>query len=143
MVGLKSLLVVNVSNSEMVFSRLHQSYENSAEAAVVKCIYDIIFGARFDGVLPEEAMNVGDVCILTPYNRHKDRLRMMLCDVDEDALDSYAGQTYQKNTNAYASPQKTTTSDSRHLHCPRLFGACHFKAHNPKSHKLSTGHKTK
>jgi len=94
---LKPLLIVNLTGTEMSFNRLHQSYENESEAAICKSIFDFIFSSEFEGVIPElggEGLGADDVCILTPFNRHKDRLRMAICDVDEDDLDTYSGQTF-------------------------------------------------
>jgi hypothetical protein len=80
----------------MEYSRMHHSYENVGEASVVKVIYDFLFSSDIEDALPlgDGGLTSNDVCILTPYNRHKDRLRMKVCNVDEDALDSYAGQTF-------------------------------------------------
>ena len=95
-VDLKPLLVVNVTGTIMEYSRMHHSYENVGEASVVKVIYNFLFSSDIEDALPlgDEGLTSNDVCILTPYNRHKDRLRMKVCNVDEDALDSYAGQTF-------------------------------------------------
>ena len=71
---------------------------------MVNAIYDFLFSANFDDTLPGSDLTHKDVCILTPYNRHKDRLRMLICDVDEDALDSYAGQTFGNKNNMLSSP---------------------------------------
>ena len=103
-VDLKPLLVVNVTNTVMTFNRVHQSYENRSEAAVVKFIYEFLFSSDFDCALPGKGLQRKDVCVLTPYNRHKDRLRMLICDVDEDALDSYAGQTFGTKSKTFSSP---------------------------------------
>ena len=95
-VKLKPLLVVNVRGTSMEYNRMHHSYENKAEADVVKVVYDFLFGAKFEENKPlgEESLKAENVCILTPYNRHKDRLRMGICGIEEEALDSYAGQTF-------------------------------------------------
>jgi len=97
--GLKHLLVVNVTGTTMEYSSMHNSFENKAEADIVKVIYDFIFGTALgDALLKDRHLTSNDVCILTPYNRHKDRLRMNICNVSEDSLDTYAGQTFSKQT---------------------------------------------
>jgi hypothetical protein len=106
-VKLQPLLVVNVVGATKTFSRLHQSYENKGEAMVVKAIHNFLLGSEFDVALSEDVgeLTCKDVCILTPYNRHKDRLRMLICDLEDEDLDRYAGQTYG-NTDL-ASPTKS------------------------------------
>jgi hypothetical protein len=94
-VSLKPVLVVNVTGSKERYSRLCHSYENESEAAVVKEIYDFIFSSDFNNgkVLPER-VGKKDVCILTPFNSHKDRLRSMICGVDEEDANAYSGHIY-------------------------------------------------
>ena len=98
-VSLKPLLVVNVTGTKMSYSPLHQSYENESEAAVVKEIYDFIFGSDFDGALPE-SLERKDVCLLTPFNRHKDRLRSEICHVSDENADSYSGHTFGRGASS-------------------------------------------
>lgn len=92
-VSLKPLLVVNVTGTSMTYSPLHQSYENISEAEVVKEIYDFLFDSAFDGALPD-SLERKDVCLLTPFNRHKDRLRSEICGVADEIADSYSGHTF-------------------------------------------------
>jgi hypothetical protein len=110
---LKPLLVVNLTGTAMSFNRLHQSYENKSEAAVCKSIFEFLFSSEINGVLPVLEggdLTAKDVCILTPFNRHKDQLRMRICDVKEDDLDAYIGQTFGENrrdsTSTPCSPTK-------------------------------------
>ena len=114
---LKPLLVVNLTGTIMSFSRLHQSYENVAEAAVCNAIYEFLFSSEFVDVIPalEEkgSMDAKDVCILTPYNRHKDQLRMKVCELDEDDLDVYSGQTYGRGTSGGGGMMASPTSPSK------------------------------
>ena len=93
-IDLNPLLVVNITGTAMEYSRMHNSYENKAEADVVKVIYDLLFSSAFQDIIPGGDLMSSDVCILTPYNRHKDRLRMNICNISEDYLDSYAEQTF-------------------------------------------------
>lgn len=104
-IKLRSLLVVNLTGSPKRFSPLHQSYENEGEAMIVKLVYEFLLSSEFDGALPKNAGKVEekDICILTPYNRHKDRLRMLVCDIDEEQLDGYSGQTFSR---VLSSPSK-------------------------------------
>lgn len=120
---LKPLLVINCTGTSMVYSRMHHSYENRAEAEVVKVVYDFLFSSDFGDVLPlgGQGLTGRDACILTPYNRHKDILRMKVCGVEEDALDSYSGQTF---SSVKSTPQKTParnwgdTNRSRYSNTP-------------------------
>jgi len=97
-VKLKPLLVINVTGTSNHFNRLHRSYENRAEAEVVKVVYDFLLGSTFEGVLPDGiSLTPKDVCILTPFNRHKDRLRMTVCNLEEDDIDRYSGQVFRDN----------------------------------------------
>lgn len=107
-VKLQSLLVVNLTESPMTFSRLHQSYENKGEAMIVKLLCDYLLSSEFNRVLPEGVDDITpqDICILTPYNRHKDRLRMLVCDIDEENLDEYGGLTFRRENNTAGSPSK-------------------------------------
>ena len=87
----------------MNYSKMHQSYDNASKAAVVKDIYDFIFSIAFDDVLPGETIERKDVCILSPFNRHKDRLRSMICGIDEKDADAYSGHIYGRG---FGSPAK-------------------------------------
>jgi hypothetical protein len=101
-VDLKPLLVVNVTGTSIDFVRKYQSYANEAEADVAKVVYDFLMSSEFGDAVQfgSENLKSKDVCILTPYNRHKDVLRMKIGGIEEDALDSLIGQTYAsvKNT---------------------------------------------
>ena len=113
---LKPLLLINVTGTTMEYNRGHNSFENKAEAEVVKVVYEFLFSSKLQ--LGDEDLTSKDVCVLTPYNRHKDILRKSICNIEEDALDSYAGLTYSStpqtpvkrgNTKAYTplrSPKK-------------------------------------
>ena len=96
-------MVVNLTGTTMSFSRLHQSYENKAEAEVCKTIYEFLLISNFDGVLKGSCesgvsdLAAKDVCILTPYNRHKDELRKRICGIDDESLDTYSGATYGRS----------------------------------------------
>lgn len=69
---------------------------------MAKVVYDFLMSSEFrDAVqLGPEDFKCKDVCILSPYNRHKDVLRMKVGGIEEDVLDSFIGQTYAsvKNT---------------------------------------------
>jgi hypothetical protein len=101
-VALTPLLVVNVIGADMNFSRLHQSYENQAEARVVRNIYEFLLSSDFDGVLPD-SVTKKDICILSPFNRHKDRLRIEICGVDEETANISIGNLFGRSV---FSPQK-------------------------------------
>ena len=107
---LRPLLVVNVTGSTKIFSPLHQSYENIGEAMIVAMIWSWLLGADFHGTLPDSVgqLTTKDICILTPFNRHKDRLRMQICGINEKDLDSYSGQTFTSQNNSQtSSPSKS------------------------------------
>ncbi|CAB9497551.1 Regulator of nonsense transcripts 1 [Seminavis robusta] len=106
-VPLTPLLVINVRGTKMMFSKLHQSYANHGEATVVKEIYDFLFSADFNEVLNTGSLQFDDVCVLTPYNLHKDRLRSLICGANEDDLDAYAGHVYGRSQ---GSPAKKSQS---------------------------------
>lgn len=109
---LKPLLVVNVTGTKMSFSRLHQPYENKSEAVVVQVIYSTLFSSSFEDALAgDSSLTHKDVCVITPYNRHKDCLRMLICGIDEDALDSYEGHTFGDG----GKPRGYSQSPSSHL----------------------------
>jgi hypothetical protein len=98
---LRPLLVVNVTGSMKTFSPLHQSYENIEEAMIVAMIWSWLLGADLIGTLPDSVgqLTTKDICILTPFNRHKERLRMQICGINEKDLDSYSGQTFKSQNN--------------------------------------------
>jgi hypothetical protein len=82
---LQPLLVVNLIKTKMKFNWLHQSYENLGETMVVNVLYDFLRSSEFQNALPTDVghLSADDIYILTPYNRHKDRLRMLVCDIEK------------------------------------------------------------
>jgi len=106
-VKLQPLLVVNLTGTKMDFNMLHQSYENLEEAMVVKVIYDFLLCSEFDGVLPEDVGELAakDICILTPFSRHKDILRMCVCGIEEESLNCYSGQTIGNSSSPTKKPK--------------------------------------
>lgn len=95
-VKLQPLLVINLTGASKSFNTLHQSYENKGEAMIVNVVCEFLFSSEKHGTLPEDTgeLTTKDMCILTPFNQHKDRLRMLVCNIEEKDLDQYSGQTY-------------------------------------------------
>jgi len=87
---LKPLVVVDVTAASMQWNALHRSYENEGEAEVVRLIYKFILENSGFMDLPGGAdIAEADVCVLTPFNRHKDRLRMEICGIEEEDLSQH------------------------------------------------------
>lgn len=107
-ISLKPLLVIDLTGTKMQLSKLHQSYENLMEAAVCKELYNFLFSTDFEGVLNiEESLMRKDVCVLSPFNRQKDRLRMEICNASEADVDAHMGLTYNRSS---SSPVKKSQS---------------------------------
>lgn len=97
-VALTPLLVINLTGTKMSFSKLHQSYENIGEAKIVREVYNFLFSASFEGALNmEESLTPKDVCVLSPFNRQKDRLRAEICHASFEDLDAHSGHVYGRS----------------------------------------------
>eukprot|EP00548_Thalassiothrix_antarctica_P010592 CAMPEP_0194163604 /NCGR_PEP_ID=MMETSP0152-20130528/80135_1 /TAXON_ID=1049557 /ORGANISM="Thalassiothrix antarctica, Strain L6-D1" /LENGTH=616 /DNA_ID=CAMNT_0038873615 /DNA_START=128 /DNA_END=1978 /DNA_ORIENTATION=+ len=81
---LPSIMVFDLSFGDADFNRFQRSMENLTEADVTKLIYDFTldYVRKCDGenTLPIVSR---DICILAPYNRHKNRLRTVIAGIPE------------------------------------------------------------
>lgn len=122
-VDLLPLLFIDIKGSEMKYNSRYNSYENVAEASVVQIVYEFLYGSDFQQCLPLTNLGKEDVCILTPYNRHKDVLQARICEIDEDVLEAYTARTtYSSKTtqSPKMSPTKAQTLFAREDVTPEM-----------------------
>lgn len=72
----KAIVAFDLSFGGTKFKPLERSLENLDEATISKLIYDHLLQAS-------SFYTVRDICVLSPYNRHKNRLRTMLAGIPE------------------------------------------------------------
>ncbi|CAE7378327.1 MAA3 [Symbiodinium sp. CCMP2456] len=71
----KRIAAFDLSFGKTEIKSLERSLENLDEATISKLIYDHLLQAS--------GYTVRDICVLSPYNRHKNRLRTMLAGIPE------------------------------------------------------------
>ncbi|CAE7500575.1 MAA3 [Symbiodinium natans] len=72
----KAIVAFDLSFGKTNLKPLERSLENLDEATISKLIYDHLLQAP-------SLYTVHDICVLSPYNRHKNRLRTMLAGIPE------------------------------------------------------------
>ncbi|CAE7377344.1 MOV10 [Symbiodinium sp. CCMP2456] len=72
-----TVVAFDLSFGATEFNPFQRSLENSDEAAITKMIYDRLLKA------PGTAYTTRDICVLSPYNRHKNRLRTVIAGIPE------------------------------------------------------------
>uniref|UniRef100_A0A0G4FU31 Helicase ATP-binding domain-containing protein n=1 Tax=Chromera velia CCMP2878 TaxID=1169474 RepID=A0A0G4FU31_9ALVE len=94
----KPLVVLHFPHGRCDFSPLQRSFSNELEANLVKQVYDFVIAHLADHVGAEDlsGREEEETCVLTPYNRHKDLLRMKIADIPEENLEDY--QTFSADT---------------------------------------------
>ncbi|CAE7832845.1 MOV10 [Symbiodinium sp. CCMP2592] len=73
----QTVVAFDLSFGATEFNPFQRSLENTDEAAVTKMIYDHLLKA------PGSSYTTRDICVLSPYNRHKNRLRTVIAGIPE------------------------------------------------------------
>jgi len=84
---LPSIIALDLKFGEAEWNPFQRSSENKTEAEATRAVYDFFFQnyAKDEGAKLTEA----DICILSPFNRHKNRLRTVIAGVDEADWSKY------------------------------------------------------
>ena len=73
----QTVVAFDLSFGATEFNPFQRSLENSDEAAITKMIYDCLLKAA------GSSYTTRDICVLSPYNRRKNRLRTVLVGIPE------------------------------------------------------------
>jgi hypothetical protein len=86
------LVLIDLQGGKCEYSPLHRSFANELEANLVAQVYFFV-KERLAEIVPAENLDgfeENQTCVLTPFNRHKDLLRMKIADIPEERLENYA-----------------------------------------------------